>query len=332
MHIAKALVLAGRTSSDRPWPSARSVPRALVPVANRPILFHQLDALREAGVLEATIAVEPESARAIRGAVGDGEEWGVRVGYAGCPSGVGLDAALRMACDVAGDEPVLVQRAGALLREPIAPHIATFAGERIDALALRLPATEPREGADTIDGGWLLSERALSMLARRRPGPGADPLACLRDDGGDVRSRDVDGCELGHAGQEALLDANRRMLETIVGDADPVCLTRSRVEGPVVVHPTCSVEDSLIRGPAIIGPRSRLRRAYVGPYTSIGPGVTIEGAEIEHSILFAGAELRHIDTRLETSIIGERARVTRSFAVPKALRVAIGDGAEVALS
>ncbi|HTE62169.1 MAG TPA: hypothetical protein VK631_17585, partial [Solirubrobacteraceae bacterium] len=38
MEIAKALILAGRTAHDRPWPSVRSGPKHLVPVANRPIV------------------------------------------------------------------------------------------------------------------------------------------------------------------------------------------------------------------------------------------------------------------------------------------------------
>src|SRR5919201_1664739 len=268
MHIAKALVLAGRTSTDRAWPSARSVPKPLVPVANRPILFHHLDALREAGVLEATIAVEPDSARAIRSAVGDGEDWGLRVEYAECSRALGIDEALWMTGDFVADEPVLVQRVGALVRERLRPHIADFAGERIDAMGLRLRDSSHGSDDDAVDGGWLLSERAVSILMQRRR-TADDFLAHVRD------------------------------------------------------------EDSLIRGPAIIGPRVQLRRAYVGPYTSIGPDVVIEGAEVEHSIVFAQAELRFIDSRIETSIIGQRARVTRSFAVPRALRLSIGDGAEV---
>jgi glucose-1-phosphate thymidylyltransferase len=328
MHIAKALVLAGRTSHDRPWPCARSVPKPLVPVANRPILFHHLDALRQAGVLEATIAVEPETASAIRCAVGDGEDWGLRVEYAECERALRIGEALRMTRDFVGDEPVLVQRVGTLVHERIAPHIAAFADERMDALALRLREPSPGSDGHGADGGWLLSERAIAILQERRDGSD-DIIARVRDAGGDVRSRDVDGCELSH--EDALLKANRRMLESIVPAVDEECLERSQVEGPVIVHPTSRVEDSLIRGPAIIGPRTLLRRAYVGPYTSIGPDVTIEGAEIEHSIVFARAELRFIDTRIETSIIGQRARVTRSFAVPRALRLSIGDGAEVSL-
>lgn len=307
------------------------MPKPLVPVANRPILFHHLDALRRAGVLEATLAVEPESAAAIRRAVGDGEDWGLRIGYAESSAALGIDEALWMARDFVGDEPVLVQRVGALVRERIGPHIADFAEERIDALALRLH--DPAQGADGegSNGGWLLSERAVEILTQRRQ-PVDDVLAHVREQGGDVRSRDVDGCQLCRGDQDALLKANRRMLEAIVPDVSPACLDRSEVEGPVIVHPTSRVEDSLIRGPAIIGPRTHLRSAYVGPYTAIGPHVTIEGAEIEHSIVFAGAELRFIAARIESSIIGERARVTRSFAVPKALRLSVGDGAEVSLS
>jgi glucose-1-phosphate thymidylyltransferase len=328
MEIAKALVLAGRSDDDRPWPSVRLTPKPLVPVANRPILFHNLEALRRAGVLEATIAVDSDTATAIRCAVGDGSEWGLTVRYAECPWGSGVDGALAVTRDFVGDEPVLVQRVGALLRERIHPHIAAFADERLDALALRLAG--PGQG-ETVDSGWLLSERAVSMLMDRADA-GGDPLARVRAGGGHVRVQAVDGCLPCYGGQEALLEANRRMLEEIVTNVDPACLERTQIQGPVVVHPTARLEDTLVRGPAIIGPRSRLNGAYVGPYTSIGADVVIEGAQVEHSIVFSGAELRYVGTRLESSVIGQRARVVRSFGMPNALQLSIGDGAEVALS
>src|SRR5690242_15293793 len=82
MEIAKALILAGRRDDDGDWPIAQRAPRHLFPLANRPILFHNLEALRSAGVLEATILVEPESGAAIERAVGDGSDWGLTVGYA----------------------------------------------------------------------------------------------------------------------------------------------------------------------------------------------------------------------------------------------------------
>jgi glucose-1-phosphate thymidylyltransferase len=328
MEIAKALVLAGRSDDDRPWPSARFLPKPLVPVANRPILFHNLEALRRAGVLEVTIAVDGDTASALRGAVGDGSDWGLAVHYAQCPVGTAVDGVLKATRAFVADEPVLVQRAGALLRGRIHPHIAAFAGEGLDALALRLAGTS--QGA-SVDSGWLLSERAVSMLTDRE-NAGGDPLAHVRAGGGDVRIQCVDGCLPCHGGQDALLEANRRMLEEIVTDVDPGCLQRSEIQGPVVAHPTARLEESLVRGPAIIGPRSRVVGAYVGPYTSIGADVAVEGSQIEHSIVFSGAELRYVGTRLESSVIGQRARVVRSFRMPNVLQLSIGDGAEVALT
>jgi glucose-1-phosphate thymidylyltransferase len=331
MQIAKALVLAGSGPQDRPWPSVRSMPKALVPVANRPILFHNLEALRRAGLLEATIAVDPETASAIRGAVGDGSDWDLTIRYLDCATDMRLDAALATARDFISDEPVLVQHAGALMRERIQPHIAAFADERLDALTLRL-RPYPRAGneGEAVDGGWMLSERAVAMLAGG-DGTAADPIAYVREQGGQARVQDVDGCLSCHGDQDMLLEANRRMLEDIVPDFDPASVQGSELQGPVIVHPTARVESSLVRGPAIIGPRALVRDAYIGPYSAIGADVVIEGTEIEHSIVFPGAELRFVGTRLETSIIGKGARVVRSFGVPNALRLSIGDGAEVAL-
>jgi glucose-1-phosphate thymidylyltransferase len=331
MQIAKALVLAGSGPQDRPWPSVRSMPKALVPVANRPILFHNLEALRRAGLLDATIAVDPETASAIRGAVGDGSDWDLTIRYLDCATDMGLGAALATARDFISDEPVLVQHAGALMRERIQPHIAAFADERLDALTLRL-RPYPRAGneAQAVDGGWMLSERAVTLLAGGE-GTAADPIAYVREQGGQARVQDVDGCLSCHGGQDMLLEANRRMLEDIVPDFDPASVEGSELQGPVIVHPTARVEGSLVRGPAIIGPRAVVRDAYIGPYTAIGADVVVEGTEIEHSIVFPSAELRFVGTRLETSIIGKGARVVRSFGVPNALRLSIGDGAEVAL-
>jgi glucose-1-phosphate thymidylyltransferase len=92
------------------------------------------------------------------------------------------------------------------------------------------------------------------------------------------------------------------------------------------------IESTTVRGPAIIGPRARLMAAYVGPYTSIGADVVVEGAEIEHSIVCPGARISHLGARLEASVIGPEARVFRDFKLPKGLRLYVGEGAEVSLA
>lgn len=330
MEIAKALILAGSTSSERPWPSVAGGPKQLVPVANRPILFHNLEALRQAGVIEAMIVVEPHAAAAIRAAVGDGSDWGLGVRYLEWAPATRLREALAAAGDYVADEPVLVEHADALMRHHLHGHLADFARERLDAVAFRL-LRAPRNGdGEPMAGGYLFSRRATAIL--RASNVADDPLEGVQAYGGRARTLDVEGCLACHGGQDALLEGNRSMLEHLTTSVDAASLLEaSEIQGPVVVHPTARLEHTLVRGPAIIGPHSNLRHAYVGPYTSIGADVEIEGTEIEHSIVLSGARLQSVGTRLETSVIGHGATITRGFDLPSAMRLSIGDGAEVTL-
>lgn len=331
MEIAKALILAGRPPTDRPWPSVKFGPKSLVPVANRPILFHNLESLRRAGLLEATIALEREGDAPIRAAVGDGSAWGLAVHYVPWQPRTGLGGALAAARELIADEPVLVEPADALHSERIHPHIAAFAKERLDAMVLRLSGAPPGERGEPLDGGYLFSRRAVSMLIDG-PRSLAHPMAGVERQGGHVRVQTIDGCLPCHGEQEQLLEGNRRMLEHLRGHVDAAAFPGCDFQGPVLVHPTARLAHTLVRGPAIIGPRSTLAHTYVGPYTSIGADVQIEGSQIEHSIVFDGARLLHVGARIDTSIIGRAARIDRNFGLTTAMRLSVGDGAHVTLS
>ncbi len=308
----------------------RSGPKHLVPVANRPILFHNLEALRRAGMLEATIAVEPELAPPIIDAVGDGSDWNLAVRYVRWQPETGVTGALDAARDFLSDEPVLVGHGDALHREQIHPHIAAFADEHLDAMALRLSGAPRDPTGRPALGGYMLSERALSLLLAR-PRFAGDLVAGVRRHGGQVLVRELDGCLPCHGGQDALLEGNRRMLETLPRSVDAAAFPTCEFQGPVDVDPSARLEHTLVRGPAIIGPGARLSHAYVGPYTAIGANVTIDGSQIEHSIVLDEAQLLHVGARIETSVIGRGARVARSFRVPTAMRLSVGDGSEVTL-
>lgn len=329
VEIAKALILAGRTAHDQPWPSVGPGPKQLVPVANRPILFHNLAALKRANLIEAAIVVEPESAGAIKQAIGRESQWGLSIRFIEWRSETGVPGALAAARDFVADEPVLVGLADALHREQIYPHIASFAHNGLDAMALRLRGAPRDATGDPVPGAYLLSQRAVSHMLSGS-GPAAEPLAGLRQDGGRVHAALLDGCLACHGGQERLLEANRRMLEELP-DSEPREHPNCEFQGRVLIDPTAELHNTLVRGPAIIGPGARLSHTYVGPYTSIGADVVLDGCQVEHSIVLDGAQLRHVGPRLETSVIGRNARVERSFDLPNAMRLSVGDGAQVTL-
>jgi glucose-1-phosphate thymidylyltransferase len=128
-----------------------------------------------------------------------------------------------------------------------------------------------------------------------------------------------------------LLTLNRMVLDRLGGSIPPSARAGNRFEGRVLVDPTATLRSSVITGPAVIGPRATVIDAYVGPYTSIGAGARIEGVEIERSIVAAGASVVHVGGRLVSSLVGRDARVYRDFSLPRALRLWVGSGDEVAL-
>ena len=331
MEIARALVLA-TTADNNPWSSTGPGPKPLVPVATKPILFHTLEALRSAGVLEAALLVEDSAAPIFREEVGDGSRWDMAITYAPCGPQTDVSDALNIAHDFIGDEPVLVQPADAMLRDCLRDHVVGFARDELDALALMLVPPRTAEPLPSVRhaGGYLLSPSAVSIMLASPAG--RDPLARLRRHGSHVRVLDVEGCLACHGSEASLLEANRHALAGISTSVDDAIMEGSEIQGSVVIHPTATLQNTLVRGPAIVGARSRLVDSYVGPYSSIGADVRIEGTEIEHSIVMDSAQLLFVGSRLETSIIGRGASIVRRFDMPSAVRMSIGDGAQVALS
>src|SRR5215213_9418758 len=118
------------------------------------------------------------------------------------------------------------------------------------------------------------------------------------------------------------------MNRVLLDDLDPGHARKwpsTRIEGRVSIHPSAHVESSVIRGPVVVGAGVIIQESFVGPYTSIGEEVRLEGAEIENSIVLRGASLMHVGARLESSVIGRDARVERRFTVPRAMRLRLGD-------
>jgi glucose-1-phosphate thymidylyltransferase len=234
-------------------------------------------------------------------------------------------------------EPFVVQQADVLVHDGMRRLGDRFSDEDLDALVLRLPSGQrPVREADgpralAAVGGCFIAPRALHDAGRRDVDLSGF-VAHLRARGGRVSVEQIDGSLPCSGGRDALLAANRRALGSLVETPVEARILKSEIQGPVVIHHTAEVENALIRGPAIIGPRAQVTHSYVGPYTSIGADVRLEGAEVEHSIILDGAHVRFVTDRLESSIVGRDARIGRDHRVPRGVRLLVGDGAEVTLA
>jgi glucose-1-phosphate thymidylyltransferase len=189
-----------------------------------------------------------------------------------------------------------------------------------------------------VAGVCLLGPGMLRRVADLEPEPTARTLdfATLAErlarDGGRVHMRAVHDWRQFAGDALDLLDMNRTMLDAMDFDSTPPPAGNgNRFEGPIAIHPSASVSSSVIIGPVIVGADALIADSYIGPHTSIAERVRIEGAELERSIVLADASVLHVGGRLVASVVGREARVFRDFSVPRALRLQVGDGDEVAL-
>ncbi len=157
-----------------------------------------------------------------------------------------------------------------------------------------------------------------------------DAIQHLVDQGRRVEPHIVRGWWKDTGRLEDMLAANRLVLDTIERRVDGE-LIDSQIDGRVVIEAGARLERSSVRGPAIIGARARLTDCYVGPYTAIGEHCAIENAEVEHSILLAGAAVRDLDGRMESSLLGRNVTIGRDHRQPRAYRFLVGDNSEIAI-
>ena len=126
--------------------------------------------------------------------------------------------------------------------------------------------------------------------------------------GQNVRSHVIRGWWKDTGRVEDLLEANRIVLADL----------ERRIEGTVDAA-------TVIEG-------ARITDAYIGPFTALADGVRLERCEIEHSIVLDRSEIRDLDSRIESSLIGRDVVVTASDARPRAHRLMLGDSSRVELS
>ena len=310
----KGLILSGGKGT-RLRPLTYTSAKQLVPIANKPILFYGIEALVAAGIREIGIVVGDTKAE-IQQAVGDGKAWGATVTYIEQDAPRGLAHAVLISEPYVGDEPFVMYLGDNLLATGITPIVEEFRREQPAAqiLLTRVPDPQRFGVAELADGRVVhliekpetpKSDLALVgvylfgpeiFASAKRITPSARNELEITDAIQDLINRDlvvkphiVEGWWKDTGKLEDMLEANRLILDTLTrrvdGDVGPGC----RIEGKVVVEAGAVIENSVVRGPAIIGTNAKIEQAYIGPFTSIMNNVEVRGSEVEHCIVLEGS-------------------------------------------
>ncbi|HMK91613.1 MAG TPA: glucose-1-phosphate thymidylyltransferase [Thermoleophilia bacterium] len=349
----KGLILSGGAGT-RLRPITHTSAKQLVPVANRPILFYGLDALRAAGITEVGIVVGDTHAE-VEAAVGGGERFGLRVTYIRQEAPLGLAHAVLIAEEYLGDEPFVMYLGDNLLRDGIVRFVERFTTSAPDALILLQHVSDPQSyGVAEIDGDkvvrlvekppqprsdlalvgvYLFTAEVFESVKAIRPSARGeleitDAIQHMVDRGLDVEPHVVTGWWKDTGKLDDMLEANRLILSTIERDVQGETVD-SAIEGPVLVGRGSRLVRCTVRGPVAIGEGCDLSDAFIGPYTSIDHGVSIDHAEIEHSIILENSRISGLNARLCDSLIGKNVTISRADARPVAYRFMVGDSSQI---
>jgi glucose-1-phosphate thymidylyltransferase len=352
----KGLILSGGKGT-RLRPLTFTQAKQLVPVANKPVLFYGIEALRDAGVKEIGIVVG-DTKEEIMAAVGDGSAWSVKIHYIEQDAPLGLAHAVKISEDFLRGEPFVMYLGDNILKSGIVTLVKEFEERKPNSMILLTEVANPqmfgvaelRDGRVVrlvekpkkpmsnlaLVGVYLFDSHIFEAVKAIKPsGRGeleiTDAIQYLVEKGYDVQPHLVSGWWKDTGKIEDLLEANRLILEGISGKCEGTVDGESRINGQVVIEKGVSLKKSIIRGPAIIGEATEVTDSYIGPFTAIGKSCKIIGTEIEHSIVLEGSEIRDIGSRIDESLIGRDVRIYKCPPKPSAFRFMVGDKSEIGI-
>ncbi len=354
----KALILAAGKGT-RLRPVTLTMPKSLVPVANRWLIKYALDALKKAALTDIGIVVNSLDSPIVAN-LGDGARLGVNIQYIVQDEQRGLAHAIGLCSDFVGDEPFTVFLGDNIFQDKMTSLLTSFAASKNEAAVVLGKVPDPtRFGIAEINNGtiarvvekpqnppsnlaiagvYLFRSSVFDAIRRIKPSGRneleiTDAIQVLIDDGYPVAAYELDGWWIDAGKPDAIIMANQLVLEELPYTPAPEnsghIEGNSEVSHRVLIGSDSRIIDSVVRGPVIIGRNVIIRNSYVGPYTSLGDNVVVEGSEIESSIVMKNCEIRNIMGRIDRSLLADNARVSAATHMPDAHRFVLAENSYV---
>ena len=353
----KGLILSGGKGT-RLYPLTYTSAKQLIPVANKPVLFRVIEAIRDAGISDIGIVVG-DTADEIKRAVGSGKQWNVNITYIPQEAPLGLAHAVKISEDFLGDDRFVMFLGDNVIQGGISSLIAQFAGSGYNSQIVLTRVDQPEQyGVAELD----TEDRIIRLIEKPKDPPSdlalvgiymfdqnifkavkaikpswrgeleiTDAIQWLIEQNYNVHPYVHQGWWIDTGRPGDMLEANSLVLEELTPPIEGYIDRDSEVDSRVTLEQGAEVINSVVRGPAIIGKDTRIVNAYVGPFTSIYHHCLIENAEISRSIVLEHSQICNINRRIEDSLIGRHVVVHRSPIRPRAYKFTLGDHSQLGL-
>lgn len=356
----KALIAAGGRGT-RLRPITYLYNKHLIPVANKPMIYYALEKVAKAGITQVAININPGD-KELPAALGDGSRWGLDITYIEQQGGaLGLSHIIKNAQDWLGDESFVFYLGDNIILSDIADFVREFEKRRLNCmLALSYVRDPQRFGVPEISetgeilrveekperpksnfavtGIYIYDKSILEAVNAIKPSARgeleiSDAHTYLIDHGYKVGYKEISGWWKDTGKPYDLLEGNQLVLSNLAAKNEAQVVEESvSMQGKVSIGKGSKlVGKTFIRGPVIIGENCMLTDCYIGPFTSIGDGVQIFGAEVEHSILMDNVNINSTK-RIVDSILGKNVQVDDAHKTfPRGHKLVLGDNSSAEL-
>ncbi len=355
MKIKKA-ILTGGGRGTRLHPVTTTINKHLIPLANKPMIFHAIEKVVSAGVEKIYINTNPGDTE-LEKYIGDGGHWGVDIYYfeqQGGPQGIAH--VVNEARNFIGDDPFIFYLSDNILFGDITPMVKEFEdGDHDCMLALSKVKDPQRFGVPVFDkDGTLVDvhekpENPLSDFAVtgiyiyggkvffdafekiKKSSRGEYEISdihshFLKNDK-KVGYKEITGWWKDTGKPNDLLLANNLLLKHYkefdehLTDAHK----KAQITGDVKIGPGTIVKDNVnLIGPVIVAENCVLDNCTLGPNVTIGSGGIIKGVTIDHSIVLENSTI-DCDITITESLIGKSVQLKKSQQKQEAHKMILGD-------
>jgi len=343
-HKIKKAILTGGGRATRLRPVTSTINKHLIPLANKPMIFHAIEKAVEAGIEEIFINTNPGDTD-LEKAIGDGGHWGIKIKFfeqEGGPQGIAN--VVKQAEKFIGEDPFMFYLSDNIVLGSLKEFIEEFSnGEYDSMLALSKVPDPERFGVPIFDDNGKLIDviekpqsppnsfavtgiylygpklffKAYENIKKSARGEYeiSDIHSYLLKNNHRVGHKEITGWWKDTGKPDDLIIANQLLLEEVPAEnfkIEGIVEEGAVISGKVRIGVgTTANKNVKICGPVIIGENCTLEDCVINPNTTIGTGSVIKKAKIGNSILLNGC-LIDCGVKIDNSILGSGVVLTNA--------------------
>lgn len=355
----KAIIPTGGRGT-RMRPITFSSNKHFVPVANKPLIFYPIETIAKLGIKNVAITYNPGGLDEVKSFLGNGSKWGLKFSYVLQENPVGGVADIARVCeDFIGKDSFVFHLGDNIFTEGLNKAFKYFTENKPNGLVVRVHHPEnKRLGVPYFEGNKLLryvekpenpphdfaipgvyfADSNFFRCFKEDPiKPSArgeyeipDAFQWMIDHGLAVDIVEYTGKWLDPGKFDDWLESNQYVLDKILeGRIESELSSDTKIENRVGVGRNCTIENSHLRGPILIGDNVVIKNSYIGPFTSINNNCVIEDSHIENSVLMTDVKISKIHQPIDTSLIGTASEISNSLGPTASMKLFIGEKCKI---